>query len=69
TSLTHTTYNYPLVLAGGKNMGFRHGAFHNFNKGKEDLPLNNLLLTMLLQLGAEVDHFGDSTGTLQPLLA
>jgi hypothetical protein len=69
TSLTHTTYNYPLVLAGGKNMGLKHGSYHNFQKNGVDLPLNNLLLTLLIQLGAEVDRFGDSNGTLDQLIA
>lgn len=68
TSTTHTTYNYPLILAGGKNMGFKHGSHHNFHKNGEDAPLNNLLLTILLQLEAEVDQFGDSSGTLSRLL-
>ncbi len=68
TSHTHVTHNYPLLLAGGKNMGFKHGAYHDFTKNGEDLPLNNLLLTLLQQTGIEMDRFGDSTGTLDSLL-
>jgi hypothetical protein len=69
TSHTHVTHNYPLILAGGKNMGFRHGGYHDFSRKGEDQPLNNLLLTMLNQTGVEATRFGDSTGTLSGLLA
>ncbi len=68
TSHTHVTHNYPLILAGGKNMGLKHGSHHNFSKHGEDQPLNNLLLTLLNQTGIEIDRFGDSTGTLDALL-
>jgi hypothetical protein len=68
TSHTHITHNYPIILAGGKNMGFKHGAFHDFRKAGEDNTFNNLLLTMLQQTGVEIDRFGDSTGTFSELL-
>jgi hypothetical protein len=33
SSAFHLSRNYPLVLAGGKNLGFKHGQFLNQNKG------------------------------------
>ncbi len=68
TSHTHVTHNYPLILAGGKNMGLKHGSHHHFAKQGEDQPLNNLLLTLLNQAGVEIDRFGDSTGAFDVLL-
>ena len=29
SSAFHLSRNYPLILAGGRNMGFRHGSFMN----------------------------------------
>lgn len=68
TSHTHVTHNYPLILAGGKNMGLKHGCHHDFRKNGEDQPLNNLLLTMLNRAGVETDRFSDSTGTFAELI-
>ena len=81
SSSYHTSRNYPLILAGGNNMGIHHGEFrkfaqegivsHNNEKqgkgGPQDAPLSNLYLTMLQKLGVEVDSFGDSTGTLKKI--
>ncbi len=57
TSKTHVGRNYPLVLAGGKNLGLKHGAFHRF---EEERPFNDLLLTLLQRVGVETERFGDS---------
>jgi hypothetical protein len=35
SSAFHTSRNYPLILAGGKNMGFKHGQFLKYGKGNE----------------------------------
>ena len=43
---SHSGYNYPLQLAGGKNMGFQHGHLHEFVDDKK-VPLANLFVTML----------------------
>ena len=32
----HLSRNYPLILAGGKNMGFEHGQFLKYGQGNED---------------------------------
>jgi hypothetical protein len=41
SSAFHTSRNYPLILTGGKNMGFRHGQFRKFGKGNEDNTAGN----------------------------
>ena len=35
---------------------------------REDLPLSNVFVTMLQQLGVETDRFADSTGTISALI-
>ena len=64
-SKTHSNRNYPLVLAGGGKLGFKHG---HYLKYKESTPLANLHLTMLHGLGIPSQSFADSTGTLPELL-
>ena len=66
TSKTHIGRNYPLVLAGGKNFGLKHGAFHRF---EEERPFNDVLLTLLQRVGVETESFGDSEGTVDQILA
>ncbi|MDU0355409.1 DUF1552 domain-containing protein [Paraglaciecola aquimarina] len=66
TSTVHNPRNFPLVLAGGKNLGLAHGSHINFD---ESVPMTNLLLTILQQLGTPLDKFSDSTGILRQILA
>ena len=66
TSRTHVGRNYPLVLAVGKNLGLKHGAFHRF---EEERPFNDLLLTLLQRTGMETERFGDSEGIVDEILA
>ena len=65
TSKTHIGRNYPLVLAGGKNLGLKHGAYHRF---EEERPFNDLLLTLLQRTGVETESFGDSEGIVDQIL-
>jgi hypothetical protein len=65
-STTHNNRNYPLILAGGKSMGFRHGQYHRFEDG---VPLANLYLTMLECLSVPAGSFADSTGPLKEVVA
>ena len=65
-SSTHNANNCPLVLAGGKNMGAKHGAYTIFDEKK--VHLSNLLLSMLNAVGVEMDSFADSTGRLPSVL-
>lgn len=65
-STTHTNRNYPLVLAGGKSLGFKHGEYHQFEDG---IPLSNLYLTMLHRFGLDESSFADSTGEMTGLVS
>ena len=60
-SQTHVNEDYPLVLAGGGGLGFRHGRYLRFG---EEIPLSNLFVTLLDKLGAPAAAFADSTGEL-----
>jgi hypothetical protein len=61
---THDNTNLPVLLAGGE---LRHGSHHAF-KRDNNLPLSNLFVTLLQQLGIPCDSFGSSTGSLNHLL-
>ncbi len=86
SSAFHLSRNYPLLLFGGKNMGFKHGHYLKYGEGNDknqatsgiandsgwqaemrytELPLSNLYLTMLHNLGVEANSFGGSTETLR----
>ncbi len=60
-STTHNARNYPLVLAGGKQMGLQHGQYRKFD---DSVPLSNLFVSMLNTMGVKTGRFADSTGTL-----
>lgn len=64
-SQTHVNEDYPLVLAGGAGLGFRHGRYLRFG---EEVPLSNLFVTLLDKLGAPTGSFADSTGELTELV-
>lgn len=61
-STTHNARNCPLILAGGANMGLKHGAYTVFDEKKE--RLSNLYVNMLNRLDIETESFSDSTGKL-----
>lgn len=63
---SHSGLNYPLQLAGGKNLGFKHGKLHEF-VGAKKVPLANLFVTMLNALDVPVERFADSTGDMSQL--
>jgi hypothetical protein len=56
----HTSHNLPIILAGG---GFKH-AGHVMYDRENNLPLSNLYVRMLHQMGIEADTFGTSTGVV-----
>jgi hypothetical protein len=64
---SHSGKSFPLLLAGGKKLGFKHGQ-HVKWKGDEK-PASNLYLTILQQLGCQVQSFKESTGILSEVLA
>ncbi|QDU97393.1 DUF1552 domain-containing protein [Lignipirellula cremea] len=64
---SHSTKNYPLQIAGGNTLGFRHGALHAF-EGDKKVPLANLFVSMLNAVDAPTERFADSTGPLTEVL-
>ena len=63
-SKTHVNRNYPLLLAGGNQLGLKHNHYLRFD---EKVPMTNLFVTLLQAMGVETDNFADSTGTLNGL--
>ena len=59
-STTHLPKNLPTLVAGGANMGLRHGAY--WRNG--ETPLSNVFLSILRSMGIEKESFSDSTGVL-----
>jgi hypothetical protein len=66
TSEIHRSRNYPLVLAGGNNLGLNHGHYHRYDENKT--PLSNLFVTLLDRMGTKVESFKDSNGGLSELI-
>ncbi len=58
-SQTHVNENYPLLLAGGRGLGLRHGELRRFGP---EVPLSNLFVTILQRFGAPRESFADSSG-------
>ena len=63
---SHSGSSFPMLLAGGKRLGFKHGQ-HVKWKG-DQRSASDLYLTILQQLGCRVDSFKESTGPLSELL-
>ena len=61
---SHDTKNMPMVLAGGR---FKHGQHLAFDPAN-NAPLCNLFVSMLQQLGLEIDSFASSTNKLSGLV-
>ena len=59
-STTHNPRNLPTLVAGGANMGLKHGTYWR----KNDTPMSNLYLSILHSLGIHQNAFSDSTGGL-----
>ncbi|HIF01578.1 MAG TPA: DUF1552 domain-containing protein [Planctomycetes bacterium] len=66
-SRTHNNHNYPLVFAGGTNMGIKQGQYLTYDDDGQDVPMSNLLFTMLNQMSVTDEGFSDSTGDLSAL--
>ena len=59
-STTHYPKNLPTLIAGGANMGLKHGAY--WRNG--DTRMSNVFLSMLRSMDIEERSFADSTGVL-----
>ena len=64
-SQTHNNTNYPLVLAGGRKLGLKHGRYLRFG---DEVPMSNMLLTMMNAVSVESEQFADSNGDIGELL-
>ena len=62
----HSPKNLPLLVAGGRKLGLRHGQHLAFEVEKS-LPLANVHLTLAQKMGVETEKFSDATGTLTGL--
>ncbi|MDA9857988.1 DUF1552 domain-containing protein [Rubripirellula sp.] len=65
---SHSTKNYPIQLAGGSGLGFKHGNLHAF-EGDQKVPLANLFVSMLNAVDVPVERFADSTGNMSQLMS
>jgi Protein of unknown function (DUF1552) len=59
-STTHNSHNLPTLLAGGANMGLKHGTYWREGESR----MSNMYLSILRALGVEEENFADSTTTL-----
>ncbi len=66
TSTTHNARNYPLVLAGGKNLGLKHG---RFIKQPAERPLGDLFVTLMHRLDIPVENFADNESEFTDLVS
>ena len=60
-STTHYSKNLPTLIAGGRNMGLRHGAY--WRDG--DTRMSNVFLSILYAMGIQERSFSDSTSVLR----
>jgi hypothetical protein len=58
----HQHNNLPVIVAGKAGGAFQPGRHVKF---PSDVPMNNLYLNMLSQMGVKTERFGDSTGLLK----
>jgi len=59
-STTHYPKNLPTLIAGGSNMGLKHGTFRR----SKDARMSNVFLSILRSLKIDERSFSDSTGTV-----
>ena len=59
-STTHNPRNLPTLIAGGNNMGLKHGVYWE----GQDARMSNLHLSILHAMSIEENSFADSTSTL-----
>ncbi|MEM1295097.1 MAG: DUF1552 domain-containing protein [Verrucomicrobiota bacterium] len=60
TSKVHDNTNYPIIMAGGKEMGHKVGRFVTYDEEKNNLA--NLFVRIGNAMDVSMESFGDSTG-------
>lgn len=63
---SHSGGSFPMLLAGGRKLGFRHGQHLKWKSGTK--PASDLYLTILQQLGCPVESFKESSGPISEIL-
>ena len=63
----HSPKNLPLLVAGGKKLGLKHGQ-HLAHDEKKSVPMSNVLLSIIQATGVEASSFQDATGRLTGLV-
>lgn len=66
-SKTHVNRDYPLMLAGGHNLGIKQGQF--LDMSTRDARMSDLLLTMLQQIDVPASSFSDSNSVIEDILS
>lgn len=64
---SHVGSSFPLILAGGKALGFKHGQHIRWNRNEREM--SDLYLTILQQIGCPVESFKFSKNTISEILA
>jgi hypothetical protein len=64
---SHSGKNFPMLLAGGKKLGFKHGQHVKWQGDTKSA--SDLYLTILQQMGCPVKSFKESKGVLSEILA
>jgi hypothetical protein len=59
-STTHNPTNLPTLIAGGANMGLKHGTYWH----QKRTPMANIFLSILHSMDIGVNSFSDSTGVV-----
>ena len=65
TSTTHLAKNYPLILAGGRQLGLSHGQFRRFDE--HNVRLSDMYVSLMNAMDVPTESFGDSTGSLDEI--
>ena len=63
---SHSGGSFPMLLAGGRRLGFKHGQHLKWKGGSK--PASDLYLTILQQMRCPVKSFNESTGPISELL-
>ena len=60
-STTHNNHNLPTLIAGGANLGLKHGRYW---RGQEESRMSNMYLSILRAMDINLESFADSNSTL-----
>ncbi|SVA15880.1 uncharacterized protein METZ01_LOCUS68734 [marine metagenome] len=64
---SHNGGSFPMLLAGGRKLGFKHGQHIKWPGGTK--PASDLYLTILQQMGCPVKSFKESSGPIGEILS